>query len=173
VNGERSLHWVLTNAARSFARVLTFATVACGSARDQSAPNRADGGLSLNLPDAAPSCGELPLGDAGQSSAGACTVLQQRDFTTDIEPLFASCSGEVCHDFSPPGLRATFGATSNECCTKTPLIAPGDPSGSYLLDKLRGEPLCSGDRMPLDKAPFSDAQIQAMSDWICEGAPTR
>jgi hypothetical protein len=98
---------------------------------------------------------------------------QQRDFPSQIQPLFASCSGEVCHEFSARGLRSIIGAQASECCTVAPLIAPGFPERSYLLDKLRGAPLCGGVRMPLDQPAWGTADIQAISDWICEGAPTQ
>jgi hypothetical protein len=98
--------------------------------------------------------------------------LRQRDFTREVLPIFGSCSGEICHEFTPSGLMASIGAQAVECCTETALIAPGFPERSYLLAKVRGTMLCGGVRMPLDKQPLGDADIQAISDWICEGAPT-
>lgn len=78
----------------------------------------------------------------------------------------------MCHDFTTAGLLSTIGLPSLECCGHKSLIAAGAPAQSYLLDKLRGEPLCDGVRMPVDKPPLSDDDIQAISDWICEGAPS-
>jgi hypothetical protein len=145
---------------------------ACGNAsRGQAAPH-SDGGLMLNLPDATPSCAGASAQDAGEPATSTCVPQRHRDFVTDVQPLFASCSGEVCHDFTASGLRASIGVASLECCTETPLIAPGFPERSYLLDKVRGAPLCSGLRMPIDKPPLGDDEIQAISDRICEGAPT-
>lgn len=137
-----------------------------------------DAGLLLNLPDAAARCTDagadaaIATSSAGQAATAVCTPTRQRAFTTEIQPLFSACAGEVCHDFTSAGLLATIGLPSSECCERRSLITPGDPEQSYLLDKLRGAPLCDGVRMPIDKPPLSDGEIQAISDWICEGAPS-
>ncbi|HEY3256160.1 MAG TPA: hypothetical protein VGJ91_19510, partial [Polyangiaceae bacterium] len=67
----------------------------------------------------------------------------------------------MCHDFTTAGLLATIGLPSLECCGQKSLIVAGAPGQSYLLDKLRGEHLCGGVRMPMDKPPLSDGDIQA------------
>ena len=163
--------------ARALARLSYSACIlmlACGNApRGQGAPH-SDGGLMLNLPDASASCAGASAGaqDAGQPAISTCVPQRHRNFVTDVQPLFASCSGEVCHEFTASGLKASIGVAALECCTETPLIAPGFPERSYLLDKVRGTPLCGGLRMPIDKPPLGDDEIQAISDWICEGAPT-
>jgi len=149
-------------------------TIACGNTPQNQETPRRDGGLILNLPDASPPCagGSAGVEDAGRPAISTCIPQQPRNFTTDIQPLFASCSGEVCHEFSASGLKASIGVAALECCANTPLIAPGFPDLSYLLDKVRGTPLCSGVRMPVDRPPLGDSEIQAISDWICVGAPT-
>jgi hypothetical protein len=49
-------------------------------------------------------------------------------------------------------------------------IEPGNPDGSYLLRKVEGSAAVGG-RMPLDGPPYlSNAQIQAIRDWISAGA---
>src|SRR5450432_1144054 len=147
--------------------------LACSAASDPAAARANDGGFTLNLPDAAQDCTAASrLGDAGQTDSGPCVPSEPRNFGTDILPLFAACSGEVCHNFTTGNLAAGIGAPALECCAGTTLIAPGNPEQSYLLDKLRGQRLCAGVQMPVDKPPLSDAEIQAISDWICEGAPT-
>jgi hypothetical protein len=51
-------------------------------------------------------------------------------------------------------------------------VAPGQPSASYIMNKVLGTNLCSGVRMPASGPPYlSAAEIQIISDWICEGAP--
>ena len=62
------------------------------------------------------------------------------------------------------------GYPSLGCCGRKVWIAPGDPERSYVLDKLRGQILCGGARMPLGKPPLDDGELSAISDWICEGA---
>jgi hypothetical protein len=63
-------------------------------------------------------------------------------------------------------------------------VTPGDPENSYLLHKLKGthtiEAGGDGERMPCADAaadscnesgdPLSDADIQLIEDWICNGA---
>ncbi len=49
------------------------------------------------------------------------------------------------------------------------LVFPGDSESSYLIDKLRGtmdEVGGSGESMPLDDTPLSDAEIALVADWI-------
>jgi hypothetical protein len=99
-------------------------------------------------------------------------LLQTRSFTQDIVPLFNSCAGEVCHSFSAGGIARQIGLPSVECCGERLLIDPGHPERSYVLQKLRGTDLCGGARMPLDHPPFSESDVQAVSDWICQGAST-
>jgi hypothetical protein len=90
-------------------------------------------------------------------------------YTNDVLPIFQmSCGGELCH--VPPSRDALVGIKSNECCDGRELIAPGDPAHSYLIDKLRGERLCSGGSMPLGQTPLDPAQIATITAWVCGGA---
>jgi hypothetical protein len=47
---------------------------------------------------------------------------------------------------------------------------PGNPDDSYLVDELLGVDLCLGTRMPKAN-PYSAAQIDLVTAWICQGAP--
>ena len=49
-------------------------------------------------------------------------------------------------------------------------VMPGDPSNSYLYRKITGAGI-TGDRMPLNQPPLSEAQIALVRDWIRRGAP--
>ena len=49
-------------------------------------------------------------------------------------------------------------------------IAPGDPDNSYLVWKIEGRPEISGARMPRGRAPLPQAQIDAIRQWIADGA---
>ena len=132
-----------------------------------------DGGLLITPPDAASyACTDAGTADAAVPLTTPCTPSRKRDFATEVQPLFASCSGELCHSFTAQLLATEVGLPAAECCGRRPFIAAGAPERSYLLDKLRGQSLCAGARMPLDQPPLSDAQIQTISDWICEGART-
>ena len=109
-----------------------------------------------------------------------CEATETISFLTDIEPLIVdNCALSGCH--APPqmqvglDLRVTkvytslVGVPSAQCGT-TLRVEPGNPGGSYLLDKLRGVELCDGMQMPLNADPLSVADIQRVSDWICQGA---
>lgn len=49
-------------------------------------------------------------------------------------------------------------------------VDPGNPDGSYLLQKLRGDAGISGAQMPLGDAPLSATQLAAIRAWIAAGA---
>jgi len=49
-------------------------------------------------------------------------------------------------------------------------VAPGDFANSYLYRKITGAGI-TGDRMPQNGPPLSDAQIKLVRDWIRRGAP--
>ena len=54
--------------------------------------------------------------------------------------------------------------------TGKPIVAAGDPDGSYLLAKVNGKNI-EGDAMPLGGDPLPAAQKQAIKDWITSLAP--
>jgi hypothetical protein len=126
-----------------------------------------------NCPDAAADAAE-EAGAAGESGDPPCVPVRERSYATEVAPLLATCgAGEICHTSfgSPDGLLArAIGIHATECCSHPVLVTPGHPEASYLLNKVRGEGLCAGVRMP-PPGPLSAEQIQTLSDWICEGAP--
>ncbi len=101
------------------------------------------------------------------------TQLQTQIFTP-------KCSG--CHNgvgTVPPGaLNLTAGgsykALVNVATGEQPTlkyVVPGDPTNSYLMQKLLGTPSISGVRMP-EGGPYLDAATTAMvAAWITAGAP--
>jgi len=51
-------------------------------------------------------------------------------------------------------------------------VIPGNPSGSYLVQKLEGAADIVGLRMPRNGPPYlTDAQVQLIRQWIQNGAP--
>lgn len=46
------------------------------------------------------------------------------------------------------------------------LIEPGNPQGSYLMDKVLGTPAMKDELMPLGDDPLSPEKLQVLSDWI-------
>jgi hypothetical protein len=94
-------------------------------------------------------------------------------FSADVVPILRTCAGEICHDGTWAGPNAytdLVGMRATECCDGRLLVSPGDPSGSYVVQKLHGVELCRGQRMPLNSS-IADADVATIEDWICEGAP--
>jgi hypothetical protein len=61
------------------------------------------------------------------------------------------------------------GKPATECNDGRLLVAPGEPVKSYLVDKLLGTSMCSGDRMPEVFPYLPDDQMRLIRDWICKG----
>ncbi len=61
-------------------------------------------------------------------------------------------------------LSILIGRKSNE--SDKLLIAPGDPDGSYLMDKVLGTPAMKEELMPLGDDPVPADKLQALRDWI-------
>jgi hypothetical protein len=124
-----------------------------------------DGGSTGATPDAA-----CVAEDAGADAATGCEgIAPGVGYVADVEPILATCSGELCHQ--PPTREWLLGTIAKDCCDARPLVAPGDAAKSYLMSKLTGDGLCSGGTMPFGAEPLPDAQILVIRRWICEGAP--
>jgi hypothetical protein len=98
-----------------------------------------------------------------------------------VQPIFtAKCASNGCHGGSAPAqwLNLSAGHSYNklvnvpasECSNGRMRVLPGQPSQSYLIEKLMGVSLCSGTQMPVGGS-LSSAKIQTIANWICEGAP--
>jgi hypothetical protein len=112
---------------------------------------------------------DAPAAQGGE--AAGCSADAHVDYAMQVAPILATCRGEVCHDFSESSnVRAFIAAPADECCNRRELIAPGHPERSYLVDKLRGQRLCYGARMPLNRASLTDVQLSLIQSWICQGA---
>jgi hypothetical protein len=55
-------------------------------------------------------------------------------------------------------------------CTNRKLVLPGDPANSYMMQKMLGVSICSGTQMPKAGASIPSNQLQAIANWICQGA---
>ncbi|HXI59834.1 MAG TPA: hypothetical protein VNO55_27390, partial [Polyangia bacterium] len=60
---------------------------------------------------------------------------------------------------------------SSSSCTSLVRVAPGAVPQSYLMNKLLDVGVCSGTQMPKTGSSLSAAELNAISGWICEGAP--
>jgi hypothetical protein len=122
-------------------------------------------------------------GDAGSAAEGgadaspACDGGDSVQFARDVAPLFRHNCGAAtqCHGadlLTPANAYAMLvSKPSTECADGRLLVTPGDPSRSYLMDKLEGTNMCSGARMPEVFAYLSDGDVGLVRAWICAGAP--
>ncbi|MDI1480073.1 PE-PGRS family protein [Polyangium sp. y55x31] len=118
----------------------------------------------------------------GQTCAGGvCTCGSASVAFADVQAILtASCAIGGCHTGAAPkqGLDLTSASAhadlvdvpAEQCAGGTRMrVKPGEPSESYLIDKIMNVDKCSGNKMPPAIA-LSDAKIQTISDWICGGA---
>jgi hypothetical protein len=98
-----------------------------------------------------------------------------------VQPIFtASCASNGCHKGmnAQQNLDLTVGksyqalvnVTAQQCNDGRKRVLPGQPSESYLIDKIMDVDICGGTQMPkLNALPA--AQIETITNWICGGAP--
>ena len=86
------------------------------------------------------------------------------NFSTEIKPLFSSCTG--CHG-SSGGLSLSSYTSLMTGGESGAVVTPGDGAGSLLIKKLRGT---AGTRMPKGQDPLNDTTINLIETWINEGA---
>jgi hypothetical protein len=123
-------------------------------------------------------CGELksPTEPVGGPLPPDPTATFTRVQTEIFTP---TCATIACHDplgqqsqlvLTAAGAYANTVGVSSVEMPQLQRIRPGDPTNSYLYRKITGAGI-TGDRMPLNKPPLSDAQIALVRDWIRRGAP--
>jgi hypothetical protein len=104
----------------------------------------------------------------------------------EVEPvLVANCATSGCHGTLNPNpaprpmvLAAgqAYDNIVNVASVQVPgmqRIRPGQPQNSYLIHKLDGSHTTvggSGSRMPLGRAPLSEANIDLIRRWVAAGA---
>lgn len=124
------------------------------------------------------SCGTCATGQSCGSS-GQCSAPTPT-FAANVWPIFQAknCTGS-CHDASSPseGLNLSNATTAyNQLvgimaaqCNRVRVVR-GDAANSYLMNKLTGQGMCSGSRMPRNGAPLTAAQLDTVRAWINGGA---
>jgi mono/diheme cytochrome c family protein len=91
-------------------------------------------------------------------------------YAADVQPIFAQYCF-ACHsgEGATKGVRLDGYEYVLASGASHPVIIPGDPSGSELLELITGD---SAPRMPLNGPPFlTDQEIQIITSWIAAGAP--
>jgi hypothetical protein len=115
--------------------------------------------------------------------------------TPDLEPTFTSIQRDIFNSTDAAGRRActgchgsaaaaaglnladgtSYGALVGVASRNKPgavRVIPGNPDGSYLVQKLEGTPGIVGERMPRTGGPFLTAgQMLIIRRWIELGAP--
>ena len=127
--------------------------------------------------------GKAGSGGAGQSDASAATVK-----FSDVQAILmkSTSSCPLCHTGTATmgaanGLPGVFNvkmydhfmADSLECANMggRKRIKPGDAANSYIINKLKGEMMCAGAKMPATGGPGVSAEdIAKIETWIKEGA---
>lgn len=116
-------------------------------------------------------------GESGSVEGGTPIAATLPEIETKI--FARSCVFSSCHGRDTPRemlslVGPTYDALVNQPSTQVPgkmRVKPGDPEGSYLYEKITHAAPTSGDRMPPLQPPLSAAAIQAVRDWIAQGAP--
>jgi len=108
------------------------------------------------------------------------TFAQETNLRSTLEQKAAaiferSCNLAGCHTPPTPQMgmdlskahyyASTVGMTSMEN-PSLKRIEPGEPELSYLVKKIKGEPGIVGVRMPFNKNPLSEDEINAIISWI-------
>ncbi len=115
--------------------------------------------------------------DPASNEGDDTSPVIESSFSSIQDNIFTpSCATSGCHVSTYPNLSAgqAHSAIVNGASSAgptQPLVKPGDPDNSYLLLKMTGAPSILGNRMPLGRSPLSDAQINAVRQWIERGAP--
>lgn len=119
----------------------------------------------------------------GSTSSGNTTTTVEATLSSIQTNIFTpTCATSGCHSASSAtnGLSLAAGDSftnlvgipSQEVATVNRVTA-GNPSQSYLVNKLEGTQTSvggSGAQMPRNGSPLGSAEIQAIKDWITNGA---
>ncbi|MDA0336177.1 MAG: hypothetical protein O2782_13515 [bacterium] len=119
-----------------------------------------------------------PLAEDGTGDGDPTVAVTLAQLSSDI--FTPKCATSGCHSGGSPAqgmsltsanvAAATIGVASAQVANLK-RIDPGNPDGSYLLQKVRGTG--AGSQMPLGGAPLSASEIQLIVDWVSAGAPVQ
>lgn len=112
---------------------------------------------------------------AGGTAGGPITADFQSIQDTVFTPICSKCHIGAS---APQGLQLDaahsynllVGVPSNEQPGLL-RVKPGDPDNSYMVRKIEGAPGIDGGQMPLGETPLPQGTIDAIRQWITNGAP--
>jgi hypothetical protein len=128
-------------------------------------------------------CGQAcGAGEACSAGACRCAASSSVSFKADVAPILdGACTSAGCHTGVRPkeglGLDASdayaelVNVATAQCGGKRKLVVPGSPSTSYLMHKLLNIDVCTGSQMPKAGQSLPQTDLDAISGWICAGAP--
>lgn len=119
---------------------------------------------SENITESVPSIDET---DEMEEIAPTFTDIQQSIFNQSCALSGCHVSGSVNPDLSGNAYPNIVNKSSS---TGMNYITPDDPDNSYLLLKVLGGNGISGSRMPINSSPLSEEKINALTQWINDGA---
>jgi mono/diheme cytochrome c family protein len=139
------------------------------------------GGLALSALTFAVACGSDSSNSA--PSAPSTTPPAGPSFSVQIQQQILTPACVPCHtdEGRTPsgGLNMKSGTAYSQLVSVASSgkpgairVIPGNPSGSYMIQKLEGAADIVGLRMPRNGPPFlTDAQVALIRQWIQNGAP--
>lgn len=121
--------------------------------------------------------------DKQEADTGGSAPSEVAEEITAFEPVAAifesTCATSTCHAssrgagqlvLSPDVAHGNLVDKPSNQQDGATLVIPGDPDGSYLMAKLRGDDGIRGSRMPIGGSRLSDDQLAIIADWIANGA---
>jgi len=139
------------------------------------------GGTCVDVSSSDEHCGDCddPCAPGTHCEGGECACGDPVSFATDVLPLLTDgCNGENCHDSIDPSsnldlsgdvISVLLDVPVNQCGSGV-RVSAGNVEGSYLMNKLLGNEMCQGERMPRNNPALPNADLAKIANWICHGA---
>ena len=91
------------------------------------------------------------------------------------ERMATRCATDFCHsaetslaslNLDPPDIAARVYGVPSTTCSGRLIIDPERPEESFLLNILSESPDCDRPRMPIAGTPFTEDEVQCVTEWI-------